>query len=260
MSRSVSLSQARSSLLTVRQLAMDWRMSWACSAEPQRSLPRGEVSFHGTPVANREGTIRPSGGAPASRQEPGEPLRDVHPPGRCVRRGRHGVDPEVPMSNPPADADRSAPEAGGATRHNLFDDAQALVTGTLFVALGLQLFRQAGLMTGGTAGIALATHYAAGWHFGVVFFVINLPFYWLAWRRMGRRFTVKTFVAVALLSVLSEQLPRLLVIGQVQPLFAAIAGGLLVGAGSAWTSRSCWRRRRGSMRSACCCRWSAPLR
>ena len=86
-------------------------------------------------------------------------------------------------------------------------------------------------MTGGTAGIALATHYAAGWHFGVVFFVINLPFYWLAWRRMGRRFTVKTFVAVALLSVLSEQLPRLLVIGQVQPLFAAIAGGLLVGAG-----------------------------
>ena len=135
------------------------------------------------------------------------------------------------MSNPPADADRSAPEAGGATRHNLFDDAQALVTGTLFVALGLQLFRQAGLMTGGTAGIALATHYALGWHFGVVFFVINLPFYWLAWRRMGRRFTVKTFVAVALLSVLSEQLPRLLVIGQVQPLFAAIAGGLLVGAG-----------------------------
>lgn len=135
------------------------------------------------------------------------------------------------MSDAPADADPPARDAGAATRHNLFDDAQGLITGTLFVALGLQLFRQAGLMTGGTAGIALATHYALGWHFGAVFFAINLPFYWLAWRRMGRRFTLKTFVAVALLSLLSEQLPRLLAIEQVQPLFAAIAGGLLIGAG-----------------------------
>ena len=34
-------------------------------------------------------------------------------------------------------------------RHTLFDDAQALLTGTLFVAIGLALFRHAGLMTGG---------------------------------------------------------------------------------------------------------------
>ena len=120
---------------------------------------------------------------------------------------------------------------GAARRHSGFDDAQALLTGTLFVALGLMLFRQAGLMTGGTAGIALVVHYASGWRFGVLFFVLNLPFYWLAWRRMGRRFTVKTFVAVALLSVLSEQLPALIAIDRVQPLFAALAGGLLIGAG-----------------------------
>jgi uncharacterized membrane-anchored protein YitT (DUF2179 family) len=37
---------------------------------------------------------------------------------------------------------------------------QALVTGTLFVALGVVLFRHAGLVTGGTAGIAFVLHYA----------------------------------------------------------------------------------------------------
>ena len=116
-------------------------------------------------------------------------------------------------------------------RHSVFDDAQALITGTLFVALGLMLFRQAGLMTGGTAGVALLVHYASGWSFGTLFFVFNLPFYWLAWSRLGARFTLKTFAAVALLSVLSEQVPRLLAIEHVQPLFAAIAGGLLIGAG-----------------------------
>ena len=115
--------------------------------------------------------------------------------------------------------------------HSLFDDAQALVTGTLFVSLGLALFRQAGLVTGGTAGIAFIAHYASGVPFGAAFFIINTPFYALAWRRMGRRFAVKTFAAVALLSVLIEALPLLLTVQQAQPLFAALAGGLLMGAG-----------------------------
>lgn len=115
--------------------------------------------------------------------------------------------------------------------HSLLEDAQALVTGTLFVALGVTLFRHAGLVTGGTAGIAFVVHYAAGWPFGALFFVLNLPFYWLAWRRMGARFTVKTFVAVALLALLTELLPHWIVLQQVQPLFAALGGGLLAGAG-----------------------------
>ncbi len=128
----------------------------------------------------------------------------------------------LPSSNAAAEA---------VPRHSLFDDAQAVITGTLFVALALLLFRQAGLVTGGTAGIALVAHYAIGWRFGALFFVVNLPFYWLAWRRMGRRFTLKTFAAVALLSVLSEALPRWLTIGHIEPVFAALAGGLLAGAG-----------------------------
>ena len=118
-----------------------------------------------------------------------------------------------------------------AARHSLFDDAQALLTGTLFVALGLTLFRHAGLVTGGTAGIAFVLHYATGVAFGTAFFVINLPFYALAWQRMGRRFTVKTFMAVALLSVLAEWVPRWLQLQAVQPVFAAVGGGLLMGAG-----------------------------
>lgn len=116
-------------------------------------------------------------------------------------------------------------------RHSLFEDVQGLATGTLFVALGLVLLRHAGLLTGGTAGIALVLHYATGWRFGVLFFALNLPFYWLAWRRLGPRFTLKTFAAVALLALLSELLPQWLPLGAVAPLFAAIGGGVLAGAG-----------------------------
>jgi uncharacterized membrane-anchored protein YitT (DUF2179 family) len=127
----------------------------------------------------------------------------------------------------------AAPSASLAPvpRHTLFDDAQALLTGTLFVALGLALFRHVGLMTGGTVGLAFLAHYATGQPFGLLLSLINLPFYLLAWRRMGACFTLKTIAAVSLLSWLSERLPGWLALQAVQPVFAAVAGGLLVGAG-----------------------------
>ncbi|MBB2484196.1 YitT family protein [Mitsuaria sp. WAJ17] len=116
-------------------------------------------------------------------------------------------------------------------RHTLFEDAQALLTGTLFVALGVALFKQVGMLTGGTVGIAFLLHYASGWPFGLLFFCINLPFYWLAYRRMGLAFTLKTVAAVTLMSTLSEALPRLVQFSQINTWFAAIAGGLMIGAG-----------------------------
>jgi uncharacterized membrane-anchored protein YitT (DUF2179 family) len=116
-------------------------------------------------------------------------------------------------------------------RHSGFDDTQALLTGTLFVTLGLALVRHAGLVTGGTAGLAFIAHYATGVPFGLAFFVVNLPFYVLAWQRLGPRFTLKTFAAVALLSAMTEALPLVLTLQRVQPVFAAVGGGLLMGAG-----------------------------
>lgn len=116
-------------------------------------------------------------------------------------------------------------------RHTAFEDTQALLTGTLFIALGVAMFNHAGLLTGGTAGLAFLLHYATGVSFGKLFFLINLPFYWIAWRRMGRAFTVKTFIAVALLSVLTESHPLALAFAALQPLYAAVMGGLLMGSG-----------------------------
>jgi uncharacterized membrane-anchored protein YitT (DUF2179 family) len=116
-------------------------------------------------------------------------------------------------------------------RHSLFEDAQAIFTGVLFVSLALILFTQVGLMTGGTAGAAFLLHYATDISLGKLFFAINMPFYWFAWRRMGREFTLKTFVAIALLSAMTEWSPRLFAIERLHPGYAAVLGGLLLGSG-----------------------------
>jgi uncharacterized membrane-anchored protein YitT (DUF2179 family) len=117
------------------------------------------------------------------------------------------------------------------TRHSLFEDAQGLFTGTVLAALGILVLGQAGLLTGGVAGMAFLLNYAFGWNFGLSFFVINLPFYWLAYRRMGRAFTIKTFCAVGLLALLTQFQPLMITITYVHPLWAAILGGLLIGMG-----------------------------
>lgn len=61
--------------------------------------------------------------------------------------------------------------------------------------------------------------------------MLNLPFYWLALSKLGRAFTVKTFLAVLLLSLLTELQSQLLQFAQLQPIYAAVAGGLITGTG-----------------------------
>src|SRR5262245_10483768 len=116
-------------------------------------------------------------------------------------------------------------------RHSLFEDAQGLFTGTVLASLGVMLLSKAGLLTGGVAGMAFLMHYAFGWSFGLGFFLFNLPFYYLAYKRLGRAFTVKTFLSIGLLSVLSEYQPQLLGVDHINPIWAAILGGLLIGMG-----------------------------
>lgn len=123
------------------------------------------------------------------------------------------------------------PQALPTDQHRPHEDVMALLLGTLFVALGITLYTQATLLTGSTAGIAFLLQYASGWQFGLWFFLINLPFYVLAIRRMGWNFTVRTFAAVALVSVFSEWTGRWLVIESLAPLYAALMGGSLIGIG-----------------------------
>lgn len=138
----------------------------------------------------------------------------------------------------PAESSNSpAPGPVGSLRHGTYEDAQALFSGTLFVAMALMLFNQAGLLIGSTAGMAFLLHYVTDISFGKLFFVVNLPFYWFAWTRMGREFTLKTFICVALLSLLTELFPHVMQVSYINPLFASLLGGLLLGTGCLFLAR-----------------------
>jgi len=116
-------------------------------------------------------------------------------------------------------------------RHRFYEDMLALLLGTLLVSFGLTLYTHVTLAVGGVAGMSLLLHYATGIGFGPIFFVVNLPFYVLAIIRMGWPFTLRTFAAVALVSLFARLTPTWISFDHLQPVYAAVAGGGLIGMG-----------------------------
>lgn len=116
-------------------------------------------------------------------------------------------------------------------RHRLYEDLLAIPLGTLMISVGIVLFAKATVLTGGAAGLALLLQFATRLEFSLLFFVINLPFYWLAFRRMGWAFTLRTVAAVSLISLFVWATPGWFRIEAVAPLYAAIAGGVAMGLG-----------------------------
>lgn len=123
------------------------------------------------------------------------------------------------------------PDLSSPSHHRWYEDIFAIFIGTMLVSLGIAFYSEAQLTTGSSAGLALLLQYATGIPFGVLFFGINLPFYLLAFLRMGWPFAIKTIGSVALVSLFAGEIPGWIGIETINPLFASLVGGGLLGLG-----------------------------
>ncbi|EOR10407.1 YitT family protein [Acinetobacter genomosp. 15BJ] len=114
-------------------------------------------------------------------------------------------------------------------QHSKIEDALAMLIGTFILSFAMTLLQQAGIMTGGTAGLSLLIHYITDLKFGVLFFLINIPFYYFAYKKMGIALVVKTFIAVALLAGFTEIIPQFFHLSDVNPIYATIFANVLMG-------------------------------
>lgn len=122
------------------------------------------------------------------------------------------------------------PPAAPQVRHTPLEDVVGLLSGTVVASLGLTLLHAGHAATGGTAGIALLVAYATHWSFGAVYFVVNLPFLVLALWAKGVRFTVRTLICIAAMSLFAQVHAAVLPTA-LPPVYAVLLGNLLVGAG-----------------------------
>ncbi len=118
-----------------------------------------------------------------------------------------------------------------ANAHSVAEDVLGILTGTFLASLGLHLLHAAHAVTGGTAGLSLLLGYATAWPFWLLFAVINVPFALLAVWRRGWDFTIRTIIAIALVSAWALVHDALFPITQIEPWYGTLAGNLLAGVG-----------------------------
>lgn len=115
--------------------------------------------------------------------------------------------------------------------HTAVENFVAILTGTFIAGFGVLLLKQAAVASGGTVGLSVLLYQMTGWSFGLWFFVVNLPFYYLGYRRLGRVMVVRTVLAVATLSVMTELHPHFVEFEHLEPAYVAVLANIFMGLG-----------------------------
>lgn len=106
--------------------------------------------------------------------------------------------------------------------------------GAALIALGQNLFvMPSGLLAGGLSGIALIVNYSLGISAGLAFFILNIPMVILALKKLSLRFTIQSFFAVLVFTVVQMSTASLIGVLNVDDfILNSIFGGLLRGIGA----------------------------
>ena len=121
--------------------------------------------------------------------------------------------------------------------HKWYEDIYAIIIVCVVTSLSIYFLKVAGLLTGGAAGLTLFLSKVTPFSFGQVFFCVNLPFYILAYKEIGKKFMVKTLICVSCVSFCVDYSPNVFDIGHFSPYVAAILGGVLMGIGMLFVFR-----------------------
>jgi uncharacterized membrane-anchored protein YitT (DUF2179 family) len=109
-----------------------------------------------------------------------------------------------------------------------------IVSGVM-ISLNLQLLvRSGGLYPGGLSGTTILIQdifdkfYHVNLPYGRLYMLLNLPPIWLGLRRIGKKFTLYTFITIGTVTLLTEMIPSYTITAD--PLLISVFGGIINGA------------------------------
>ena len=112
----------------------------------------------------------------------------------------------------------------------MLKDYLLIVLGTLIAGWSFgSFFLPYDLAPGGVTGISTILAKYLPLSVGALSFIINVPLFLLGWRTVGWRFAVRSFIAMSLLSLFIDVLPKYDLTGEI--MLASAFGGVLMGVG-----------------------------
>jgi uncharacterized membrane-anchored protein YitT (DUF2179 family) len=118
--------------------------------------------------------------------------------------------------------------------HNVFSTINRvffMVLGSILVSVGLEIFLiPNNIIDGGVIGISIMASYLTKLPLGLFIFLLNLPFFIIGYKQIGRTFALSTLFSVVCLSIGVTFLHPIPGLTQ-DTLLATVFGGIILGAG-----------------------------
>ncbi|MEH7177739.1 YitT family protein [Neobacillus vireti] len=119
----------------------------------------------------------------------------------------------------------------GLTTSKIIQRIMLITIGAVLMAVGLEIFLVPNhVIDGGIVGISIMLSYLTGWKLGIFIFILNIPFFFIGYKQIGKTFALSTLYGIIILSIGTTLLHPVPAFTQ-DILLATVFGGIVLGIG-----------------------------
>ncbi|MEH7483816.1 YitT family protein [Neobacillus drentensis] len=117
------------------------------------------------------------------------------------------------------------------TKRKILQRILLITLGATLMAVGLEIFLVPNnVIDGGITGISIMLSYVTGWKLGIFLFILNIPFFFIGYKQIGKTFALSTLYGIIILSIGTSLLHPVPAFTQ-DILLATVFGGIVLGIG-----------------------------
>ncbi|WP_374702559.1 YitT family protein [Bacillus sp. M6-12] len=106
-----------------------------------------------------------------------------------------------------------------------------ITAGAVLMGVGLEIFLVPNnVIDGGIVGISIILSYITGWKLGLFIFLLNIPFFFIGYKQIGKTFAFSTLYGISILSITTTLLHPVPPLTN-DVLLATVFGGIVLGIG-----------------------------
>lgn len=119
----------------------------------------------------------------------------------------------------------------GITKTKLAKRILFIILGAVLMGVGIEEFLVPNrILDGGIVGISIILSHLSGWRLGLFIFILNIPFFFIGYKQIGKTFALSTLLGITVLSLTTSFLHEVPVFTE-DLLLATVFGGIVLGAG-----------------------------
>lgn len=119
----------------------------------------------------------------------------------------------------------------GITKTKLAKRIFFIILGAVLMGVGIEEFLVPNrILDGGIVGISIILSHLTGWRLGLFIFILNIPFFFIGYKQIGKTFALSTLLGITVLSLTTSLLHDFPVFTE-DLLLATVFGGIVLGSG-----------------------------